>query len=468
MKGNTYDAITEYLPTEGWLGAYLDFTNELEACPRFRFFTAACVMGAAINNKVWIQRGDEGLLDRLMPNPWVTLLAPPYRGHKSSTINMAVNCLTEAFEDVRILADKLTPEAVVHALASPMTPREMIRIGPRDATGLIKAPEMSVLFGKQQYNTGMVSLITDLYDFRKEWRSETIGRGKEVLRNNCISIIAGSTPKWLQSMIPQDAFTGGFMRRFIIVEMPSTFNRRVAEPSRPSDAAWDSIVERFRAFHNLEGQMGWTDEGRNYYRRYYEMYTPTNDEQYDAYMEAEVEQALKIAMLLELNKHNMRLSKQSIEQARNILKAILPETRSRIRSLTTHPRMHLIQEIKELLHTFGELSEGDLLSKVYRSLSQGERQYYEALSIMKKSGEIEVAPKGDGSDEATKGFVFKLSFRGKGKKDDLLGKCEIKTDEALQTPATGGRGEDGVDTEGSPLSSEQARTIERKTNSQAD
>lgn len=424
------DSIVPFLPKVGWLGEYLRFSDGLEACPRFRFFSAACVLGAAINNTVWLQRGDEGLLPRLMPNIWIVLLAPPYRGHKTSTINMAVNCLTQGFDDVRILADKLTPEAIVHALASPQTKKEIVRIGPRDATGLIKAPEMSVLFGKQQYNTGMVSLITDLYDYREEWKSETIGRGQEILRNNCISIIAGSTPKWLQSMIPQDAFTGGFMRRFIIVEMPTTFNRRIAEPKKPANTAWDKLVKQFEMFRNFSGPMKWTDEGREYYCKFYESYIPTQDDQYDAYMEAESEQSLKLAMLLEINKGSLTLSIESIKEAKAILDAILPETRSRIRSLSTHPRMHLIQEIKEIFLQEEKITESALLNRVYRSLSQGERQFYEALSIMHKAGIIT-------GKKTEKGIELRL----KGTGDDLLGKCTEEVDGSLP------RGSDEVEPE---------------------
>ena len=397
MKGNKKDAVSTFLPVEGWLGDYLKFTTNLEACPRFKFFSSACILGAVVNNQVWLQRGGEGLLPRLMPNIWVALLAPPFRGHKTSTINMAVNCLAEAFDDVRILADKLTPEAIVHALSCPANPQQMIRIGPRDATGLIKAPEMSVLFGKQQYNTGMVSLITDLYDFRTEWRSETIGRGKEVLKNNCISIIAGSTPKWLQSMIPQDAFTGGFMRRFIIVEMPSAYNVRDADPATPKGFSWNALVEKFKMIRSVKGQMEWTPESKEYYKEYYENFVPTGDDQYDAYVEAECEQALKLAMIIEVNKFSLTLTKDSIQQARDILRSILPETQSRIRCLTTHPRMHLIQEMIELFTHYGEITETALLNMVYRNLSQGERQFYEALSVMRKSEIIKPIKKEDES-----------------------------------------------------------------------
>ena len=222
----TYDPLQDILPASGWLGKYVSFMKELEACPRFKFFSAACVLGATINNKVYIHRGSEELLPKLFPNVWVILLAPPGRGHKTSTINAALNCLYQACPEVRILADKLTPESLVKALSEPSTATDKIRIGPRDATGIIKAPELSVFFGKQQYNQGLVSLITDLYDFREEWAVETIMRGRNTLKNICISILGGSTPDWLQKMLPEDAFTGGFMSRFVLVEMPPTYFKR--------------------------------------------------------------------------------------------------------------------------------------------------------------------------------------------------------------------------------------------------
>lgn len=390
VKQNEYDAITEHLPTKGWLAHWMKFTENMETCPRFLFFGACCIMGAAINNKVWIQRGDEGLLPKLMPNPWVILLAPPYRGHKTSCINLGVNCLTQACEDVRILSDKLTPESVVYALSSPNTPKEVIRIGPRDATGLLKAPEMSVIFGKQQYNVGMISLITDLYDYRELWVSETIGRGRQTLRNNCISVFAGSTPTWLQHMIPQDAFSGGFMRRFIIVELPPHFYKRDSDPKLPKGMRWKELVEEFRWFSTIKGQMSWGKGAKEAYKAYYDDFTPSGNEQYDAYKEGMYEQVLKIAMLLDINEGRLELTAGNLIRAKNILQSIEPEIYNRIQSLTTHPRMQTTQDIQDVLKMKGAVSEGELLKAVYKSLSQGERQFYEALSVLRRTGIIEV------------------------------------------------------------------------------
>jgi hypothetical protein len=306
---------------------------------------------------------------------------------------MCVNCLTQACDEIRILSDKLTPESVVHALSSPQTPKEVIRIGPRDATGLLKAPEMSVVFGKQQYNVGMISLITDLYDYREEWVSETIGRGKQTLRNNCISVFAGSTPSWLQHMIPQDAFSGGFMRRFIIVELPVSFYKRDSDPKKPKDMQWRTLVEDFREFSRISGQMTWGKGSKEAYKEYYDSFEPTGDEQHDAYKEGTYEQVLKIAMLLELNKGRLELTAKSLTQAKGLLESITPEVYTRIQALTVHPRMHLTLEIQQILKIHGTMKESKLLEKVYKNLSQGERQFYETLSVLKHTGIITVSGK---------------------------------------------------------------------------
>jgi hypothetical protein len=390
MKWTDKDKLEPLLPKEGFLGSYLNFSKNLQACARFRFFSAICVLGSAVNNKVWIQRGDEGLLPKLFPNPWVMLLGPPGYGNKTQTINMAVNCLMQSCDDVKILSDKLTPESLVKALSEPVNLQETIRVGPRDATGLIKAPELSVVFGKQQYNTGMVSLITDLYDYREEWVSETIMRGRNVLKHICISILGGSTPDWLQSMLPQDAFTGGFMSRFIMVEMPPTYLKMEGWPTKPDTGKqWDSIVEELCELSKLRGVMEWSDEAREMYIEHYEKLRPTGDRQKDAYRVREVEQILKVAMGISLSHHSLVLKGKYYAQAQHILDGLMEETEDRIVHLTTVSRMTLVQEIRDLLQKFGEMSEQKLIRRFYRVLTHGEQQFHEAISILMRAGIIE-------------------------------------------------------------------------------
>lgn len=406
------DSLDNILPPKGWLREYVDFSSGLEACSRFRFFTACSILGAAINNKIFIQRGDIDLLPKLFPNLWVLLLAPPGRGHKTSTINMGVNCLMQGAPDVRILADKITPESLVKALSEPVG-ADKIRIGPCDATGLIKAPELSVFFGKQQYNVGLVSLITDLYDYRPEWSSETIARGKATLKNICLSILGGSTPEWLQKMLPEDAFEGGFMSRFVIVEMPPTYFKRVSRPKQRSHHTWEEIIQKFTLLSRMEGEIRWDVEAQKAYDDFYESLTPTGDKQRDAYQEREAEQILKLAMLLTISEGSFDLKKWHLNKAREILNHLMLETVPRIERLTTHPRMYLIPEITDLLRQHDQMTRQEIAKKVYRGLAYGESQFNEALRLLLLSEVVELTSTGGKQYYRLKGRGVKVKIKVK-------------------------------------------------------
>jgi hypothetical protein len=67
--------------------------------------------------------------------------------------------------------------------------------------------------------------------------------------------------------------------------------------------------------------------------------------------------------------------------------------------------MALTQEIKDLLSLHEELPEKELLGKVYRYLSLGEHQFYEALSLLKKTGQL--IPRGSPQT----GYIYSLKRR---------------------------------------------------------
>jgi len=387
MEFSEHDPIEKVLPQKGWLADYTRVTDDLEACARFRFFSAACVLGSVINNRVFIHRGDPDLLPKLFPNPWVLLLAPPGRGHKTSTINMAVNCMQQAVPDIRVVANKLTPESLIKALAEPQG-KEIIRIGPRDATGLITAPEFSVFFGKQQYNTGLVQLIADLYDYRETWMSDTIMRGRHILKHICISILGASTPKWLQRLLPEDAFSGGFMSRYIIVEMPPQYLKHRPRPKRLGKTTWADLVHKLSIFRGIEGEMTWTPSGQQYWDDLYERHKPSGNEQLDAYMDRHTEQILRIAMLLAITEHSLECSDEHMQHAEQLAKVVMNEAMSRIAALTDKAKLGVVDKMQEVLSFHGHMKKEKLFNKVYKSLTRGESEFMESLRILVRAGVV--------------------------------------------------------------------------------
>ena len=108
-----------------------------------------------------------------------------------------------------IFAQKITTEALIQAL-------ETAKIDGA-SSGLICASELSVFMGADSARSGIIPALTDLYDSPKEWVYHTRGRGKEVLRNVTLTILAASTQEWLRSSITPDAVGGGFTSRIVFV-----------------------------------------------------------------------------------------------------------------------------------------------------------------------------------------------------------------------------------------------------------
>ena len=217
-------------------------------------------------------------------------------------------------------------------------------------------------------------------------------RGKMTLRRNVISIIGGSTPDWLQTMLPQDAFTGGFMSRFIIVEMPPTYFKRRGFVQRVPGTSWESLVSGLARLSSLKGEVKWTQNGLKTYVDLYETQLPTGDVQRDAYQGRTIEQIIRIAMLLSISEGKFKVDSIHMRQAASLLDCLMQETEPRIERLTTHPRMKLVQEIQDLL-TLGPLSRRALLKRVYRSLAYGEAQFQEAIRILNMAGVIQLTGK---------------------------------------------------------------------------
>lgn len=380
MEFVSEDQIQRLLPQKGFLKEYMEFTENLEGCARFRFFSACCILGALINNKVWISRGNKDLLHPLYANMWIILVSPPGRGTKTSTINFAVNLLQQATDQTRILSDKITPESLLKNLSEPAGDR-------KDAVGLIKAPEMSVLFGKQTYNQSMVSLITDLYDSRPEWINETIGRGKNVLLNNCISIIAGTTPDWMQTRLPEDAFGGGFMSRFILVEMPDDYLKSIPWPEKNKDYDYEKLVNILSDYNNLYGEMQWSNEAKNLYIEHYKQLQPTGDSQQDAYLVRYPEHVIRLAMLLALSEKRKILNYNDYDLSRKIIDFILEPALKRVEKLEATPYITLANEIYDIICYNKNISQKQLYRKIHKKL-QYDKQFDELINALLKGDYI--------------------------------------------------------------------------------
>lgn len=309
----------------------------------------------------------------------------------------------------RILSAKITPEALVKTLAvhevDPTKFKVPTGVNPSflrpPATGLLYSTEIGVFLGKEKYNTGMIALLTDLYDCPEEWASATVMRGDQKLYNVALSLLAASTPDWMQSMLPSDAFKGGFMSRLLLISLPVGWEqKRVADPPRPPEGARDKVVRELETISQISGEMKWDAQAKKFFEDWYmdverqPMVGPLM-----AYLERKQDHLLRIAILLELSYtyDRLQLTREAIEQALAILNTIEAETSPMVEYLATEPRMRSAQQILEILRNYPQgLPEGKILSMIWRTLTYP-REFDDIMMMLIKAKAIrwEQNSKGD-------------------------------------------------------------------------
>lgn len=393
MQDNEKDKIVEVIPETGYFRYYYELTKYGEACPRFHIMTAATALGAVVQRKVSFQRSSPDILPTLYPNMWVILVAPQGSGHKSSTIRVArelLNALPQTYRP-RILAAKITPEALIKSLASQVVPSD-VRLPPGvsddflrlPATGLLYSSELGVLIGKEKYNVGFIPLLTELYDSPDEWYSETVMRGNQRLYNVCLSLLGASTPDWLQSMLPPDVFKGGFMSRLLLVTPPPDWNKKVPEPEVPPVDVRNKVLEEMEKIAQIKGLMRWSPESKRLFENWY--YGAKEPKMLPgpvvAYLERKQEHLIKLATLIQLTYtyDELILEERTFKQALDILNCVEEDVIPVIEYIATEPRMRGAQLILELLRKHKKIPEHKLVELCWRHLTHP-REFQEFISM---------------------------------------------------------------------------------------
>lgn len=374
-----YDSVVEHIPKRGMIKDYMEYTSGTEICPRFLLFGFFACLGSVIKRKVWYSRAKNSSLI-VYPNPWIILVAPQGQGHKSSAIK-AARVLIESLEEFKpvILASKLTPEALIKSLASQIIPEkapkepgeaQRIKILKRRAQGLLYSSEFGVLLGREKYNMGMIALLTDLYDCADEWNSETIMRGDQRLYEVCLSVAGASTPDWMQSMLPTDAFKGGFMSRLILVGLPDDWNVRVAEPPDLDLELKSKLIKQFRDIAQLKGEIPIQKEAKEVFNQWYMDLPDREPGPKAAYLERKQDHILKLAILVQITLfEKFEITLEAMQISMSLLESIEPETLKMIDYISVEPRMRAVQRVLELLDK-GPVKEADLLSEAWRYLTR--------------------------------------------------------------------------------------------------
>jgi hypothetical protein len=278
------DALDGMLPKPGFLTDFVNTGRGMESPTLFFAWNALWLISTVLKREAWLR----WYPNKLWPNLYVLLVAPPALCRKSSSMIIAnsllrelPNCLSSSVEAYKktsqVITGKTTPEGLLTSLAPDQrvflsqteTGNSMLTVDKGSQIAL-NISELAVFLGKQQYNSGLVTLLTDLFDCKDSDSEITRGNGLKPLRDIYVTLFGAITPDGMKTSIPDEAFGGGFMSRVVIAYQDTPTKIYPIPKPMPGYPVWQDLTFRLAWIaEHAKGEYYLTPEAEDFYSRWY-------------------------------------------------------------------------------------------------------------------------------------------------------------------------------------------------------
>lgn len=339
-KPYTEDALDKMLPQPGFITDFINTGRGMESPTLFFAWNALWLLSTVLKREAWLR----WYPNKLFPNLYVLLVAPPALCRKSSSMHIAINllknlpkCLSSTVESFRktsqLITGKTTPEGLLNALAPEEraflqksagdVPEKIIKVNKGSQVAL-SISELAVFLGKQQYNSGMVTLLTDLFDCKDEDSEISRGHGNKALTDIYVTLFGAITPEGMKMSIPEEAFGGGFMSRVVIAYSDTPTKIYSIPKPMPGYPVWEDLKYKLAWIaEHAKGEYYLTPEAEAFYDRWYRQWkahlfeVPDNQHK-DNRLDSLI---LRVALLMRVQEYRegTEITEQNITDAKKLL-----------------------------------------------------------------------------------------------------------------------------------------------------
>jgi hypothetical protein len=264
-------------------------------------WTALSVMSVALGRGTYLDRG----FYRIYPNLYILLVGESALVRKSTAIGIGMGLLRKALDkDLTVISQKISPQAMIKALNEKYKEKKV-------SSAFISSSEFAVFIGESSKDQFIIQVLTDLYDCPDTWSYTTILRGTEYCNNCYICLLAGSTPDWLKTSIPEESLGGGFLSRVLMIYREEG-GPKVAFPEDGMTSARkllrENIENDLKILSELRGPFSWTPEAKSCFSTWYNEYNhPENAPKYmRGYFGRKGDTAIKLAMICSASHESSR------------------------------------------------------------------------------------------------------------------------------------------------------------------
>lgn len=378
------------LPRGGFIEDFVLATKGLETATSFAVWTGLITVASTLSRDAYLSLYPASWY----PNLYAILVAPPGLVKKSTIQGQGLRLLRKYHEHIRdpnlqwkkelnLHTNRVTPEGLQDLLI-PIGPVPSKRLDTphlrmdRGSQLVLFISELATFLGRQTYNLGMISKLTDLYDSKEHDSDYTKKDGKQDLRNIYVNFLAATTPKDLNDVIPQEAFGGGLMTRTTIIYEPETV-RYHPLPMRIEKGPSNVDLEKALAWIavNSFGSYTLSKEALGYYYSWYERFKKElKDSDSIRILSASRMDVLllKVAILIRAQRYEpgREITIDDITKARQILDKTYRQNETAVENVGATARGQYYNKLRDYIQTKGVVTRKQLLTSHSRYLSSDE------------------------------------------------------------------------------------------------
>jgi len=308
------DGVADERRLENWIEAYLDYVSYNKEPPlSYKTWVAISTVAAVLQRKCYLTWDKQ-----VYPNLYVVLVGPS-AARKGSAMQPAAALLRQT--GIALSPEAVTREQLIRRLKQSSNEEFVSENGipQRQASLTIFSEELTVFLGYNNIN--LMSDLCNWYDCPDPWSYEPKHGEKDNIKNVWVNLIGATTPRLLQTTLPQDSIGGGLTSRIIFVFEP---HKEATDPRPFKNTRTLELEEHLQhdlgKIHTLQGEFeideSFLHSWDNWYKEQ-DSNPPFSDSRLEPYLGRRGTHILKISMIMNASRFdgNMLLTSKDFNMA---------------------------------------------------------------------------------------------------------------------------------------------------------
>lgn len=238
-----------------WIEGFLAFTSGLPSPEILRKWAAISCIAGALEQKVWVSPFGP----RLFPNLYVVLVGPPGVGK-----TVAASETGHFWRDLpnhHVSPTSVSKASLIDSLVD--SKRQLVR--PGKVPPFVEFHSINALSGElgvliPGYDNEFMNTLTDLYDCNPYVERKRTKDVKISIQHPQINLLAATTPSYLGALLPEGAWTQGFISRTLLIYSGEAIITPMFSRNSLDDTFYKSLLSDLKIIGDYYGPVGFSDD----------------------------------------------------------------------------------------------------------------------------------------------------------------------------------------------------------------